>query len=98
MGPAPGSAAAPVPAPHGQQQRAEAVLVAGVHVRPSLQQHADRAGVAPPGCHVQRSLTAEVLQAQVTALERRRDVSPAEEGPGSVREPTGRGRKDRGTP
>lgn len=59
---------APLPAPHGQQQRAEAVRVPGVHVHTSLQQHGDGLCVASPGGRVQWGLAVKVHQAQVTAL------------------------------
>ena len=86
----PTSARHQIPAPHGQQQGAEATLVPGVHVQPSLQQHGDGPSLAGPGGRVQRGLTAEVLQAPVTALGGRRGPSPTETRPGGPGRPRGK--------
>lgn len=57
-----------VPAPHGQQQWAPAILIVGVHIHTPLQQHGDRCSMAPPSSHMQWGLTTVVLQVQVPAL------------------------------
>lgn len=75
------SARRQIPAPHGQQQGAEAILVPGVHVQPSLQQHGDGPSLASPGGRMQWGLATEVLQAPVTALGGHRGPSPTEERP-----------------
>jgi hypothetical protein len=57
-----------LPAPHSQQQWAMAILITGIHVHTSPQQHGDQPCVAPPRSQMQWCLTNRILQTQVTAL------------------------------